>query len=158
MNVWDWYLENELLIRSLVQKFGGGDELYEEVWDRLPRLFELYDESKGKISSYVYANLRWYLWKKVNKRVAVHAPKDRAVDPSNELVARDEVQSIIESVDAFDAEMLILRHLRELTYKEIGIHLGVNKTTARKYVLEAEEHAREARVGRQLQPERRAAR
>lgn len=58
-----------MLLKSARGDRNLADEMFSDVaLERLPRLFELYDEEKGPADNYMLRNIRWYAFKHVNRR------------------------------------------------------------------------------------------
>ena len=116
-------LRNEKRIRSMLLKSARGDRnLADEMFSdvalvRLPRLFELYDESKGPEDNYMLRNIRWYAFKHVN-RIRKH-----------EELEHKGVRDKPEHTDALDVLNELDRYLIEanvlygMTYGEIAEEL-----------------------------------
>jgi hypothetical protein len=115
----EYALANEKRIRSMLLKSARGDrnladEMFSDVaLERLPRLFELYDESKP-IDNYMLHNIRWYAFKHVNKR--------RGFSELEHVGRRDkqEFTDALDSLCDLDKYLLEAHVLYGMTYTEIA--------------------------------------
>jgi RNA polymerase sigma factor (sigma-70 family) len=109
-----------------------------------------------------------YLYTVANNRVKEHAVHDRR-QASGIGIDEAPVQEQLETLPAFDGDLdarqrvarlgvalqqlgpkcraaVVLRFTHELTYREIGVHLGVSTQMAKKYVAQALGHCRRRMV------------
>lgn len=153
---WKWLTEHEVEVRNLTYKACRGaeylcDELMEVVYDRIIRIHDLYDASFDvPRDAYMYIQLKWYLWKWMNKnyrKLAVVPLSDDIgqYEDDAKLDTADEVQFLLDQLSPYDRELIVLRHLGGLTYEAMGEVLNVTKTTARKYCLAVEQKLREVK-------------
>jgi RNA polymerase sigma factor (sigma-70 family) len=150
---WEWLIANETAVNGLIRKSCRGayhlqDELLEEVYDRVVRVYETHDPRFDvPVTPYVMRSLRWYLWKWMNKNYLQLStqplPEDKpAPDELGKLEHIDEVQYILSRLDRHDRHLLALKHLAGMTFEQMGEALGVTKVTARKHYLRALREAR----------------
>lgn len=118
------------------------DELWSEVvLERVPRIYVLHGDNPSKVAN----SLRWYVFKYMNKRYDDETPCSNLPEPSYtvEHEDKDEVQYILDSLDPYDASLLELYFMYELTYQEIADEIDVSKSTAMNHVKAALERARD---------------
>lgn len=69
---WQWLLDHQAVVDRIVKRACRGayylcDELTEEVYDRVQRVYDTFDGSHDvPRDAYMFSTLKWYLWKWMN--------------------------------------------------------------------------------------------
>lgn len=136
MDHWQWLIAYEPILRKWCHSFGCGrydEEMWDEVIDRLPRLFELWTPEKGPLYPYVKRNLRWYMYKRVGllrKRVMAHLEADPVYHDRRD--ACDAVQSLLSGLTEVDKKLILLHDILGYTFTEMGDMLGMSRAWAQR--------------------------
>lgn len=153
---WEFLLENEKGLRLLCRQMCRGridlcDDLYSEIIDRVHDVYKNYDGTSASLKTHMYKNLRWYLWKWMNRRGRKYAEREQESLPEEYDVAgaaslnlddADEVNVILSRLSDYDRLLLMMYHMQGLTFQEIGTVIGATKGTVRNHYLKALERAR----------------
>jgi hypothetical protein len=119
------------------------DELWEVTYDRVPRIVELYDDTRGvKLITFVLNNLRWYFHKHVVGTVRERQTKTNLLDIHDEskgllreaftddTIERDNallVYDILAQLSDFDAYVLRMYVGEDYSASELTEVLGCSK-------------------------------
>lgn len=127
------------------------DDMYCELVGRVDAVHANWDEALGAtLRSHMLRCLGWYAFKWINRyeyrarrEVSCAEIPEGSYSPPDP-AHRDQVQYLVERLDDFDKGLLVMRHVEDLTFREIGETMGVSKNTARGLYHEALNRAREA--------------
>lgn len=141
---WQFVIDNESAIKRICEVAAKGrvelaEELYSLSLERVPGIFRTFDESKGaSISTHVYKNLAWYVWKWVKQKGRPKLERYQQAIPdgfdvvdakgSIDIDTADEVNTILGRLPKYDRLLLMLYHFTGLTYEEIGEVVGTSKS------------------------------
>lgn len=154
---WDWYRENARLVNATLAHLSHGDpQILEAMWeDVIPRLPAIWvrwsptHPSGASRTSYTVTQVRRYASKarvrELRQREGVSSEGEgartrrRNASPED----RDEVQYILEGLSSRDRELLVMRHMLDMTFEEMGWELDWSKETTRQRYHAAVRRARE---------------
>lgn len=159
---WAFFEREKVTIAKLLsikvrQYRGGAQEMLGEIAFRLPMLIQSYRPGRGTtLRTHVYIGVNWYLYKlfanssagqwgiphagskRAKKRRHENLDFHDAQEEQQDLVSlHDEVQSMLSGIDPYQRSLLIMRFSCEMTYEQMACALGVTKSIAREYLLEA---------------------
>lgn len=157
LNGLEWLVENEEYIRWVcriaARSYKGRDYIIDDLWDvavdKVQRLHETFDPLAGaSLKTYIHRSLRWYMWKwivKKEKHDQKHTPIDleRAYIEIDNLESKDEVYYLLSELTEQERELLVMHHVYEWTFGEMGDALGCSTSSARNYYYAALERSRE---------------
>lgn len=158
MTEFEWILEHEKWIRALCRRMSAQDheELYAECVDRVAAIMNTWDSFRGtSLNWHIKNNLKWYCIKHLKRKARRHrefpnierdAVHNNSSTSNREL--KEEVTAILKQLDLYDQRLLVLYHLEDMNFEEIGNVLGVSKSTARNHYYKALEAARLESCGR----------
>lgn len=141
------------LCKKLTKKCGKQrPQLLEDAYHEALRVagmcLRTYD-GRVTIRTHVLGNMRWYIWKMLTKQAKAVERSEVLRDvpcgdgrARDELVARDQVEYLMEQLPSVQAELLRWRFIDELSIKEIAELLDCASSTACSYVQDALEAAR----------------
>lgn len=138
MKDFQFLVDNEKLIRRLCKyiSYDREDELWDVAVDKVPRIVELFDPSRGlTLRGWVMNSLRRYLWKwmrKEGKRQARLEPlyDEHGTEATFELDDKDVVYSVMEKLSPYDRQLLTLHLVAGKSFQEIADMLGCAVGTA----------------------------
>lgn len=157
MDGWTWLVENEDLVRRLcVRSARDRKDFIEEMWavavDRVQRAYELWVEELSPLQGHMYRTLKWYMWKRYVKLHELEQEclqldyagniASRQRSASENLEVKDQVYCILQKLDEYDRRLLVMHHVMELNFAEMGDALGMSKSCARVHYLKALEKAK----------------
>lgn len=155
-----WIAENNELLHHICGKSCRGrydlvDELHGVCLDYVERIWNRYESTHGaSMSTHIYANLKWYLWKYMN-RYERNASRNTSLEkkhenvksssPVGDLEALDEVQYLMKQADLSPQEryVIIMHDAYDNTFDEISEMTDVSKSTARHWYVQGMAKLRE---------------
>lgn len=154
----EWIAQNEKMVRKICSLCSRGrDDLVEDLYsyclDRIQAIADTWDPEKGaKMSTHIFANLKWYLWKYMNRyerhctkfaalEYGDDVPSRRLADSMPSIDAKEEVQFILEQLNDWDGYLLLMRDGHGYTFQEIAEANDLSKNTVRTHYWRAMERA-----------------
>lgn len=150
--MWEWILENETRLRYLCRlgcrgRYDLVDDLYHDVvLARMPNIWDQYDSERAAFWTYASKNLRFYIWKHMNRRARRATDDLENVEEPVEyfdLGSSLRVHDLLDGLDENEKRIIVCRFVYELTYKEIADLIGVSRPIASRMCNEAIDRLRE---------------
>lgn len=143
-----------MVARAVPEKPHMADDAMGEMVDRADRVHDTFVSALGSLDNHMKTNLRWYVFKLLRRYLMYDVQvrvRELTLEDENELRDRSpdatdcsRVLVVMRAIDEFDRLVLVMRHVRELTFQQMADELGVSRNTARNYYAEAMSCARAA--------------
>lgn len=146
-----WLAAHEKWIRRMCRRTCRSrpdlaEDCFSECIDRAPRVAATYDAGRGtKLTTHMYGNLKWYAWKWLKRTARTSPPEgvERTCrDDRRSIELGEEVQLALSSLSDYDALLLRMRYLGEMTHESMSEMLGVPRSTVARDTAVALERAR----------------
>lgn len=152
MDHWEFVEENYEGIRNLCRRMCRrrydlvDDMLSDMVTTYVPAIFENWDPTFDvPPDKKAWVDLKWYCWKWMNRRMRTEVIRFPQLEFEEEIPdkrkdehdLRDEVQTLLSKLSAYDSAMLSMHLLCSMTFEDIGNALDISKGTARNHYIKA---------------------